>query len=295
MRALAHRRFLKMNGLGNEIIVARPARHAPIGSAPAEARAIAAEPRSRFDQLMVAARSAHARHRRLMRDLQHRRLGIRRLRQRHALRRLGDAAAETGQRETLVLETAGRHPALPTRDGDGSFTVDMGAPRFALGRDPAGASRSRHPRDRTQIGPIERRFCIRPSAVNMGNPHAIFWVDDVAGLRSRRDRPAARTPSDLPRARQYLARRRSTAPRAHRPARLGARRRPDPRLRLGRLRRRSSPPRARSSPDARARVSLPGGDLTSTGAKRRPRADDRPGRARIEGVLRAGACSPRAA
>ena len=43
----------------------------------------------------------------------------------------------------------------------------------------------------------------------MGNPHAIFWVDDRERLRSAPDRAAARAPSDLSRARQHLARRRS--------------------------------------------------------------------------------------
>jgi diaminopimelate epimerase len=30
-----------------------------------------------------------------------------------------------------------------------------------------------------QIGPIDKPILHSPSAVNMGNPHAIFWVDDV--------------------------------------------------------------------------------------------------------------------
>ena len=30
-----------------------------------------------------------------------------------------------------------------------------------------------------QIGPIDAPILHSPSAVNMGNPHAIFWVDDV--------------------------------------------------------------------------------------------------------------------
>jgi diaminopimelate epimerase len=30
-----------------------------------------------------------------------------------------------------------------------------------------------------QIGPIDNPILHTPSAVNMGNPHAIFWVDDV--------------------------------------------------------------------------------------------------------------------
>ena len=30
-----------------------------------------------------------------------------------------------------------------------------------------------------QIGPIDKPILHTPSAVNMGNPHAVFWVDDV--------------------------------------------------------------------------------------------------------------------
>ena len=33
-----------------------------------------------------------------------------------------------------------------------------------------------------QIGPIDAPILHTPSVVNMGNPHAIFWVDDVDGL-----------------------------------------------------------------------------------------------------------------
>ena len=52
MSALANRRFLKMNGLGNEITVL-DLRGSSHRVSPAEARAIASDPRSRFDQLMV--------------------------------------------------------------------------------------------------------------------------------------------------------------------------------------------------------------------------------------------------
>jgi diaminopimelate epimerase len=33
-----------------------------------------------------------------------------------------------------------------------------------------------------QIGPIDAPILHTPSAVNIGNPHAIFWVDDVAAF-----------------------------------------------------------------------------------------------------------------
>src|ERR687894_381340 len=52
MSALSNSRFLKMNGLGNEITVL-DLRGSGHRVSPDEARAIAADPRSRFDQLMV--------------------------------------------------------------------------------------------------------------------------------------------------------------------------------------------------------------------------------------------------
>src|SRR5918998_3260387 len=52
MSLLAHRRFLKMNGLGNEIVVV-DLRGTAARVRPEDARAVAADPRSRFDQLMA--------------------------------------------------------------------------------------------------------------------------------------------------------------------------------------------------------------------------------------------------
>jgi diaminopimelate epimerase len=59
------------------------------------------------------------------------------------------------------------------------FTVDMGEPRFAWNEIPL-AEEFRDTRAiELQIGPIDAPILHSPSAVSMGNPHAIFWVDDV--------------------------------------------------------------------------------------------------------------------
>jgi diaminopimelate epimerase len=59
------------------------------------------------------------------------------------------------------------------------FTVDMGAPRFAWNEIPL-AEEFRDTRAiELQIGPIDKPILHSPSVVNMGNPHAIFWVEDV--------------------------------------------------------------------------------------------------------------------
>ena len=114
-------------------------------------------------------------------------------------------------------------------------TVDMGKPRFAWNEIPLAEEFADTRCIELQIGPIDEPILHSPSALSMGNPHAIFWVDDVDGLRSRQDRPAAGKPSDLSRARQHLALRCAVA-RAHRGAHLGARRGADQGLRLGGLR-----------------------------------------------------------
>jgi diaminopimelate epimerase len=65
------------------------------------------------------------------------------------------------------------------RNADGTFTVDMGKPRFAWNEIPL-AEEFRDTRAiELQIGPIDKPILHSPSVVSMGNPHAIFWVDDV--------------------------------------------------------------------------------------------------------------------
>jgi len=180
MSALANHRFLKMNGLGNEITVL-DLRGSTLRVAPHEARAIAGDPRSRFDQLMVmhdpvtpgtdaflriyntdGSESAACGN------------GTRCV----AWAMLSDPAMSRPTGDALLFET--RAGLLPTRRvSETVFTVDMGAPRVRWDqiplRDPFQDTRSIE----LQIGPIDAPILHTPSVVNMGNPHAIFWVDDV--------------------------------------------------------------------------------------------------------------------
>jgi diaminopimelate epimerase len=62
---------------------------------------------------------------------------------------------------------------------DDLYTVDMGPPKFGWQDIPL-AEEFRDTRYiELQIGPIDAPILHSPSVVNMGNPHAIFWVDDV--------------------------------------------------------------------------------------------------------------------
>ena len=141
---------------------------------------------------------------------------------------------ETGK-DALTFET--RAGLLNCWKGEAPLvsTVDMGKPRFAWNEIPL-AEEFRDTRAiELQIGPIDKPILHSPSAVSMGNPHAIFWVDDVDAYDLGRIGPLLENHPIFPeRANISLAQVRSREHIVH--AHLGARRRPDQGLRLGRLR-----------------------------------------------------------
>jgi diaminopimelate epimerase len=65
-------------------------------------------------------------------------------------------------------------------NGDGSVTVDMGSPRFAWNEIPLSEPFHDTRRIELQVGPIDDPVLHTPSVVNVGNPHCLFFVDDVA-------------------------------------------------------------------------------------------------------------------
>ena len=176
MSALANLPFVKMNGLGNEIVVV-DMRGEKAAISAGEARAAAQPEGAPYDQLMAL----------------------------HAPRTPGTDAyvriynndgseagacgngmrcvaelifKETGKR-ALTFETEGGLLSCWQGDAPLISTVDMGKPRFAWNEIPL-AEEFRDTRAiELQIGPIDKPILHSPSAVSMGNPHAIFWVDDV--------------------------------------------------------------------------------------------------------------------
>jgi diaminopimelate epimerase len=169
-----------MNGLGNEITIL-DLRGSNLRVTPEEVRAIAADPRSRFDQLMVlhdpVSPGTDAYLRIYNTDGSESGAcgnGTRCI----AYAMLSDPEMCRPAGKSLLLQT--KAGLLPTwRVSDRVFTVDMGAPRLRWNeiplRDPFQDTRSIE----LQIGPIDAPILHTPSAVNMGNPHAIFFVDDV--------------------------------------------------------------------------------------------------------------------
>jgi diaminopimelate epimerase len=86
---------------------------------------------------------------------------------------------ETGK-EALTFET--KAGLINCWKGEAPLvsTVDMGKPRFAWNEIPLAEKFADTRFIELQIGPIDSPILHSPSVVNMGNPHAIFWVEDVA-------------------------------------------------------------------------------------------------------------------
>jgi diaminopimelate epimerase len=61
-----------------------------------------------------------------------------------------------------------------------SITVDMGEPKFGWQDIPLSEEFRDTRAIELQIGPIDNPILHSPSVVNVGNPHAVFWVDDTA-------------------------------------------------------------------------------------------------------------------
>ena len=64
-------------------------------------------------------------------------------------------------------------------NADKSVTIDMGQPRFAWDEIPLAEEFHDTRVIELQVGPIDDPVLHSPSAVNVGNPHCVFWVEDV--------------------------------------------------------------------------------------------------------------------
>jgi diaminopimelate epimerase len=176
MSALANHAFVKMNGLGNEIVFV-DMRATPTLISAEDARAAAQPAGAPYDQMMAlypprtpgtdgyiriyntdgSPAGACGNGMRCVAELMFR---------------------ETGK-DTLTFET--QAGLLNCWKGAAPLvsTVDMGKPRFAWNEIPLAEEFADTRCIELQIGPIDDPILHSPSALSMGNPHAIFWVDDV--------------------------------------------------------------------------------------------------------------------
>ena len=169
----ARAQFAKMNGLGNEIIVA-DMRGSSARVSPAAAVALNGDPATKFDQIMAIhdprtpgtdyfveiLNSDGSRAQACCNGM------------RCVVQALG---AETGRKLFTFETVAGILNA--EEHADGTISVDMGMPRFRWDEIPL-AEEFRDTRAiELQIGPIDAPVLHSPSVASMGNPHAVFWVD----------------------------------------------------------------------------------------------------------------------
>lgn len=175
MNALANHSFKKMNGLGNEIVVV-DMRGSPAAISAAEARAAAQSGGVPYDQMMALYPPRTAGTDSFVR----------------IFNSDGSEAGACGNgmrciASLLMAETGKNALTFETETGlldcwkanEKLFTVDMGKPRFAWNEIPLAEEFSDTRKIELQAGPIDKPILHSPSAVSMGNPHAIFWVDDV--------------------------------------------------------------------------------------------------------------------
>jgi diaminopimelate epimerase len=86
-------------------------------------------------------------------------------------------AKERGRPDVKIETEAGVLEA--TVNNDGTVTVDMGAPRFGWEEIPLAEPFADTRYIELQVGPIDAPVLHSPSVVNVGNPHCIFFVDNV--------------------------------------------------------------------------------------------------------------------
>ena len=166
--------FAKMNGLGNEILVVDLRATGKVLAA-AEVAAIARVAGTGFDQLMAiyAPRpGSTAPHVRIYNNDGSEAgacgNGMRCVALYEHLRSGG--AAFAFETQAGLLDAQVRSPA--------DITVSMGKPRFRWADIPLAEPFNDTRHIELQIGPIDAPVLHSPSVVNVGNPHAIFWVDD---------------------------------------------------------------------------------------------------------------------
>jgi diaminopimelate epimerase len=165
--------FTKMHGLGNDFVVL-DGRDAPLALDPARARAIA-DRRTGVgcDQIITILPPRAAGADAFM----------------HILNADGDEVeacgngarcvasilmGETGAARTVIETVVGLLPA--ERGANGAIAVDMGEARLDWRDIPLAEAADTLALD-LEVGPLSA-----PSAVNMGNPHAVFFVDDAEAV-----------------------------------------------------------------------------------------------------------------
>jgi diaminopimelate epimerase len=174
MSVLSNHPFVKMNGLGNEIVV--------VDMRPNTDHITAADARSAaagvpYDQLMAIypPRTAHADAFVRIFNNDGSEAGA----CGNGMRCVADILFKESRKTSLTVET--RAGQLNCWQGTMPLTstIDMGLPRLRWDEIPLAERFDDTRRIELQIGPVDQPILQSPSVANIGNPHAVFWVDDV--------------------------------------------------------------------------------------------------------------------
>ncbi|MEM9999499.1 MAG: diaminopimelate epimerase [Pseudomonadota bacterium] len=166
--------FAKMNGLGNQIIVA-DMRGRDDSVMPEAAVALNAFSETAFDQLMAIhdAKTGGTDNYIAILNNDGSTAGA----CGNGMRCVVQALSAETDKTLFTFETIAG--ILNAEQGDdGLVTVDMGQPKFGWQDIPLEEEFADTTGIQLQIGPIDNPILHTPSVASMGNPHAIFWVDD---------------------------------------------------------------------------------------------------------------------
>ena len=171
--ALSDVPFLKMNGLGNQIIVA-DLRGTKARVTPEAAIAINARAETRFDQIMAihdARTSGTANYIEIVNSD-----GSLAQACGNGMRCVVQVLSAEQGRQRFIFETVAGI-LFGEENPDGLITVDMGTPKFAWYDIPLAEEFADTRQIELQIGPIDAPVLHSPSVMSIGNPHATFWVN----------------------------------------------------------------------------------------------------------------------
>jgi diaminopimelate epimerase len=166
--------FLKMNGLGNQIIVA-DMRGTNARVTPEAAIAINARPETRFDQIMAIhdpRTSGNVNYIEIINSD-----GSRAQACGNGMRCVVQTLSAEQGRQRFTFETVAGI-LFGEEAENGLITVDMGTPKFAWYDIPLNEEFADTRQVELQIGPIDAPVLHSPSVMSIGNPHATFWVKD---------------------------------------------------------------------------------------------------------------------
>ena len=166
--------FRKMNGLGNDFVVLDARRHS-ITITEDKARAIADRKLGiGCDQLIVMENSSTADVRMRIWNAE----GGEVPSCGNASRCIADLMFDELKTDAATIETKGGF-LVAKKAGEHLVTIDQGKPKFDWKDIPLSEAFPDTRHIELQVGPIDAPLLHSPSVVNVGNPHCIFWVNDL--------------------------------------------------------------------------------------------------------------------